>query len=98
MAKLQALQGLEAQRALLKPKSSIEEDLGLSADTALPYKDEMEQAFGTDLSDVKAHVSKDATEALNAEAFAVGSEVVFEQPTPPKGDRGTRGCAFGSAK
>jgi hypothetical protein len=79
------VQGYEAQKALLKPKTSIEEDLGIGGgETKLPYKDEMEQAFGTDLSHVKAHVSKEATEALNAEAFAVGSQVVFEQHTPPK--------------
>ena len=85
LAKPRAVQGYEAQKALLKPKTSIEEDLGLTGvETKLPYKDEMEQAFGTDLSHVKAHVSKEATEALNAEAFAVGSQVVFEQHTPPK--------------
>jgi hypothetical protein len=74
-----------AKGAWVRPKTSIEEDLGIGGgETKLPYKDEMEQAFGTDLSHVKAHVSKEATEALNAEAFAVGSQVVFEQHTPPK--------------
>jgi len=85
LGKPRTREGYGVQRAFQKPKTSIEEDLGLRDEgTKLPYKDEMEQAFGADLSHVKVHVSKEATEALNAEAFTVGSDVVFEQPSPPK--------------
>ena len=52
----------------------------------LPHRAAMERAFGQPLHHVKAHVGPEAAEAsaaMGAEAYALGSEVAFGRANPP---------------
>ena len=52
---------------------------------ALPHKAKMEQAFGTNFDDVKAHTggaSAKANDALGAKAFTSGADVAFKDASP----------------
>ncbi len=53
----------------------------------VPYKEEMEQGFGRDFSNVKAHMGPEAVHAarsLNARAYAMGDAVAFESTSPDR--------------
>ncbi|MES2642111.1 MAG: DUF4157 domain-containing protein [Myxococcota bacterium] len=51
----------------------------------LPFLDEMEEAFGEDFSDVKAHLGRGAAlGGLGARAAAAGESVAFAGPAPTK--------------
>lgn len=53
--------------------------------TELPYREQLEQSFGTDLSHVKAHMGGGASascQALGAHAYATGNHVVFGSNSP----------------
>jgi len=56
-----------------------------SAPREVPHRARMERAFGQPLGDVKAHLGPDAgaaSEAMGAEAYAMGDEVAFRDPHP----------------
>jgi hypothetical protein len=47
-----------------------------------PVRDDMESRFGTDFSDVRIHTGSDAhasAKAVNAHAYTVGSDIVFQR-------------------
>jgi hypothetical protein len=53
----------------------------------VPYRPEMEAAFGESFADVRSHHSPDAkraTAALNAHAYAVQNDVAFAEDLPPR--------------
>lgn len=83
------------QQALLRQGTGDATGPGEEADLAragfsagagpLPHRARMEQAFGQPLGDVKAHRGAEAaaaSEALGAEAYALGKEVAFRDPDP----------------
>ncbi len=85
----------DAQKALLQVGQGPPVGPGEEADLAragfaspareLPYRTTMERAFGQPLGHVKAHVGPEAREAsiaMGAEAYALGSEVAFDSPSP----------------
>ncbi|MBW2255273.1 MAG: DUF4157 domain-containing protein [Deltaproteobacteria bacterium] len=52
---------------------------------AVPYQDEMEEAFGEDFSDVEAHLGeKESMDEIGANAAAKGNEAVFAEESPGK--------------
>jgi hypothetical protein len=59
---------------------------GFSATPAqIPHRGRMERAFGQPLGDVKAHLGPEAgaaSEAMGAEAYALGNEVAFRDRNP----------------
>jgi len=61
---------------------------GFSGTTgSVPYKAEMESAFGVSLDNVKAHTGKAATQAskaLGAEAYTYGTDIVFRDARPSR--------------
>ncbi len=86
-----------AQQALLRHGAGAAVGAGEEADLAragfeagardLPHRGALEQAFGRPLGDVKAHVgpeAADASTAMGAEAYALGSEVAFREASPSK--------------
>lgn len=85
------------QQDMLKASRKAQKNSGDEAKTAkegfesmttpLPYKDEMERAFGRKLDDVKAHIgpkARDAAEEMGAEAYSVGKDVAFGKENPSK--------------
>lgn len=53
----------------------------------LPYKDDMEKAFGADLSGVKAHTgpkARGSAQAMGANAYAKGNDVAFGTAEPDR--------------
>lgn len=51
----------------------------------IPYRDEMERAFGHDFSNVQAHVgARDALDPMGARAAAMGEKVAFSETSPSK--------------
>jgi hypothetical protein len=60
---------------------------GLGGGGALPHQAALETGFGVDLSDVRAHTGSTATQAsraIGAEAYTMGSDIAFASPAPPK--------------
>ncbi len=65
--------------------SAIFGDAVAGTPTALPFRAEMERAFGEDFSGVRVHVGKrDAMAALGASAAALGDEITFESSNPDR--------------
>ena len=55
--------------------------------STVPYKGEMEQAFGVDFSNVMIYTGsdpKEASESLGAEAFTVGNKIAFKEANPDR--------------
>lgn len=60
---------------------------GLGGGGALPHRASLESAFGVDLGDVKAHTgpaAAQASRAIGAEAYTMGSDIAFASPAPGK--------------
>lgn len=58
---------------------------GLDGGDALPHRGMLEQAFGIDLGDVRAHTTPaaaQASRAIGAEAYTMGSDIAFASPSP----------------
>jgi hypothetical protein len=59
----------------------------LGAESEIPYRSEMEAAFGRSFADVRAHLGPEAhasAAALSAHAYTKGNRLVFATATPPK--------------
>ncbi|APR86346.1 Hypothetical protein A7982_11695 [Minicystis rosea] len=89
---LQRTLGNRAVRGLLAPPRAkvmtpADElaDATSGAASPLPYRREMERAFGEDFSSVEAHLGRAAEmKALGAHAAAAGETIAFASPSPSK--------------
>ena len=84
------LEEIEAKKAeknkLQNTQKTAEKGLA-DSETKLPFKEELEQAFQRDFSNVKAHTGPQATEAnqkLGSEAYTSGNRIVFGNDNPSK--------------
>lgn len=79
--------GFKEQQRMISPKEDVAKKGIRGSGDSIPYKAEMEEKFQTDLSEVKAHKGKEATQAsksLNAEAYTYGTDIAFKSSTPSK--------------
>jgi len=82
----QDLLGNQAMLGLLREQGRGPGAAG-GEEVELPYRDEMEEAFGEDLSDVTAYAGPQAAGSnavIGARAFAMVDEIVFGKPNPSK--------------
>ncbi len=66
---------------------------GGGAPLGAPVREDMEQRFGTDFSDVRVHSGEEAhtsAKAVNAHAYTVGSNIVFQRGAYDPGSPGGR--------